>query len=420
MSKHSVLSGNRVHRVALLTPALLPLLLILACGSSNNSTTTSPTNVKNRALISNTYSGALQVVDTQNDTTGMTAQSTNSNGQVIPGTPITIPIATTVTFEVLSPNLATTLVYDPAALSIYFVTNSTETVAGSAGLASAPGMALFSPDNSKVVVPEPNAPVSGSRNGVVQVFDTSTFANVNNYTVAGARYAAISPNGQYLLVFSSNSDSLVMINVTASTVSYVGIPGFAAPVNAFFSSDSNTAYVLSCGPECGSSGPASVSALDIPTQTITATVPVGGASVGLLSGTTLYVAGSPVPPGTTSTYDAVNIGNMTRLTANSVPIGDGFHTTMALASNNKLYIGANSCNNTTTGCLSVVNVSTNTADPPLPPRGAVTSLLPIKNRNVIYVIEGGVLHIYDTTNDSLQNNQLIFTGALYSIVQVDQ
>ena len=50
-----------------------------------------------------------------------------------------------------------------------------------------------------------------------------------------------------------------------------------------------------------------MSELNIPSLTIQATVPVGGASVGYLNGTTLYVAGSPVPPGTTSTYDAVNV-----------------------------------------------------------------------------------------------------------------
>ena len=120
--------------------------------------------------------------------------------------------------------------------------------------------------------------------------------------------------------------------------------------------------MINCGPECGSGNPASVASFDIPSQTITSTVPVGGASVGFLNGTTLYVAGSPVPPGTTSTYDAVNVSNMTRITTNSVAIGDGFHTTMALAPNNKLYIGANSCSNTTTGCLSVVDVGSNTAD----------------------------------------------------------
>ena len=198
------------------------------------------------------------------------------------------------------------------------------------------------------------------------------------------------------------------------------VPGFARPVNAFFSSDSNTAYVINCGLECGSSNPASVTSFDIPSQTIKATVPVGGASVGFLNGTTLYVAGSPVPPGTASTYDAVNVSDMTRVTTNSVAIGDGFHTTMALAQNNKLYIGANSCSNTTTGCLSVVDVGSNAADTPLPPRGAITSLLAIKNRNVMYAVEGGFLHIYNTENNQLQGTQINFTGALYGIVQVDQ
>jgi len=148
-------------------------------------------------------------------------------------------------------------------------------------------------------------------------------------------------------------------------------------------------------------------------------VPVGGASVGLLNGTTLYVAGSPVPTGKTSTYDAVNIASMTRLTANSVPISDGFHTTMALAQNQKLYIGASSCSNTTTGCLSVVNVNNDTADPALPPRGAITALLAITGRNVVYAIEGGYLHIYDSSTDTLQGTQITFVGALYGIVQVD-
>jgi hypothetical protein len=238
--------------------------------------------------------------------------------------------------------------------------------------------------------------------------------------VPSASSIALSPSGQFLLVFGANSDSVFLINLTATTVTPVEITGFARPVNAFFSGDNNTAWVINCGPECGSSNPASVTALDIPSQKITATVPVGGASVGFLNGSTLYVAGSPVPPGTTSTYDAVNVSNMTRITTNSVAIGDGFHTTMALAPNSKLYIGANTCSNTTTGCLSVVDIGSNTADPALPPRGAITALMSVSGRNVIYSIEGGFLHIYDSENDQLQGLQITFTGALFGIVQVDQ
>jgi hypothetical protein len=416
MSNYIVSSGDPVKRIAKLLPALLALLVWSACGGGSTATPTS--GAKNRAFVSNVFSGNLQIVDSQNDTTPLTAQTTNSNGQIIPGQPVTIPVATSVTFEVESPDHTTTLAYDPDTFGVYFIDNSTEAISGNVALASGTGMAAFSSDSSTVYLPEPNNSAF-SPAGAVQVVGVTTLLTTASYPVPSARYLALSPNGQYLLVFADNSDSLFLLNLSASTVAAVAVPGFARPINAFFSADGNTAYVLNCGPECGSSNPASVSSFDIPSSTITATVPVGGASVGYLNGTTLYVAGSPVPPGTTSTYDAVNVSNMTRITANSVAIGDGFHTTMALATNNKLYIGANTCNNTTTGCLSVVDVGTNTADPPLPPRGAITSLMSVANRNVMYAVEGGDLHIYNTTDDQLQNLQIIFTGAVYSVVQVD-
>ncbi len=418
MSNHNVLQGNRLKRVAALLLSSVAVLVISACGGNGTSNNT-PSNVSHRAFITNTYSGNLQVVDTQNDTSPLTAETTNSAGQVVPGVPVTITVATSLTFAVLSPDKATTLTYDPTTLTLYFVDNSTEATSGSVTVPSYTGMALFSPDSSTVYVPTPTALVTGARPGAVGVINVANSATTASYAIPSARYIALSPSGQYLLVFADNSDNVYLINLSNSPVTTTTIPGFAAPVNAFFSSDSNTAYVLNCGPECGSSGAASVSELNIPSQTIQATVPVGGASVGYLNSSTLYVAGSPVPPGTTSTFDAVDVSNMTRLTANSVPIGDGYHWLMAL-NNNKLYIGAKTCANVTHGCLSVVNVSNNTPDPPFPPNGAVTGLLSVPNRNVMYVIQGGFVNIYGTDTDTLQGTQLSFTGALFGIVQVDQ
>ena len=420
MSNHTLSAGNRVKRFAVLILASTALLILPACGGGNGTSTTT-SNLQHRAFISNVYSGNLQIVDTQNDTTALTAQSTNSAGQVVPGVPVTISVSTSATFEQVSPDRTKTLVYDPNSETIYFVTNSSETVGGDIPLGYTTQMALFSTNNASIYVPIPSLNITGApRLGGVEVIDDTNFNVTAAYYIASARYVALSPTGQYLLVFADNSDSVFLLNLTATTVTPVEIPGFAAPVNAFFTSDGNTAYVLNCGPECGSSGPASVTQLNIPTQTLGATVTVGGASVGLLNGTTLYVAGSPVPPGTASTYDAVNVSNMTRITTTSVNISDGFHTTMALAPNNKLYIGANTCSNTVTGCLSVVDVGTNTADAPLPPRGAITSLLSVAGRNVIYAIEGGYVNIYNTDTNTLQGTQLTFTGALFGIVQVDQ
>ncbi len=418
MRNHHVSLGHRSKRLAAVLPAIVVVLTLVACGSSNPNTT--PTsNAKNRAFISNAYTGNLQIVDTQNDTTPLTASSYDQNGNLVQGQPVTITVTNTATFEAESPDHTVTAVYDPTTFTIWFVTNSTETTAGDVPLSSSTGMFLFSPDSATMYAPEPNLPVTNKHPGGVEVVTRSSATITASYAVPSASKIALSPSGQYLLVFADNSDSVFLINLMATTVTPVEITGFARPVNAFFSSDNNTAWVINCGPECGSSNPASVAALDIPKQKITSTVPVGGASVGYLNSSTLYVAGSPVPPGTTSTYDAVNVSNMTRITANSVAIGDGFHTSMALAPNNKLYIGASTCSNTVTGCLSVVDVSSNTADSALPPRGAITSLMSVSGRNVIYAIEGGYLHIYDSENDQLQPTQITFTGALFGIVQVD-
>jgi hypothetical protein len=230
---------------------------------------------------------------------------------------------------------------------------------------------------------------------------------------------AISPDGKTLLVFGLNSDTMYLIDLTQTTPTAVAIPGFARPVNAFISSDNSTAYVLNCGPECGSTaGPPSVMRFDLATQTITATVPVAGASVGLLQGSNLYVAG--YPGGGNGTLDLVNISNMTRTTASPVAIGDGNHTTMSVSNNNKLYIGALSCMNSTVGCLSIVDLGKMTLDTISQPLGAVTGLQSIPGRNTMYTIQGGALYIYDTTTGQLQSTQISFRGALYSVLQIDQ
>src|SRR5271165_2536073 len=416
---HHDVRGTRLKRVAVLVLSLIFVLILVYCGGSSN-TNTPPSKVQHRALLTNTYSGNLQIMDTQNDTTPLTATTTSSTGQIIPGVPVTITAGTSVTWEVLSADRSKTMVYDQNAVELIFIANSTETISTSVLLGGAANMALFSPDGNTAYAPVRNVPISGGRSGGIQVVDVVNADVSATYAVPSASYAALSPSGQYLLVFADNSDSVFLIDLKATTIAAVEIPGFSRPVNAFFSSDSSTAYVINCGWECGDAAPgqASVAQLNIPTKTIQATVPVGGASVGLLNGTTLYVAGTSYTLG--PTYDSVNVATMTLNTASSVPITDGLHTTMALSMNNKLYIGAVTCINTTYGCLSVVNVSSNVADPGLPPKGAVTGMVAISNRNVVYVIEGGYQIIYDTTTDVPQSTQVIFHGALSDIVQVDQ
>ncbi len=419
-----------MKRAVLLLGTLVPLLIIASCSSSNNSVTgpngnvtvNAPSKLKNRAFITNQFSGNIQIMDSQTDTTAyytVTNNNTGNTGPGITGTAVSIPVANSLTFAVLSPDDLETLVYDPLVNTLTFVTNSSEAPNGVVNLSSAAGMALYSPDSKYIYVPEPNVTFANSPPGGVQVISTASGQIIGTFAVPSATYVAISPDGNTLLVFANNADTMWIVTPTASAPTVTAVSGFARPVNAFISSDNNTAYVLNCGPECGSSaGPPSVMKFDIPSRTITSTVAVGGARVGLLKSNNLYVAG--YPGGSTGTFDIVDISAMTRTTTNSVIIGDGTHTKMAVSNNNMLYIGASTCINVTNGCLSIVDLGTNQAAPPGPPRGPVTGMQSIPNRNTMYVIEGSVLDIYDTTTGQLQSSQLAFRGALSDVVQVDQ
>ena len=419
-----------MKRAVLSLGTCVSLFFIVSCGSNNNSVTgpngnatvNAPSQLKNRAFITNQYSGNIQIVDSQTDQTAfytVTNNNTGITGPGVTGTAVNITVGGSLTFELLSPDNLETLAYDPTTFTLTFITNASETTNGAVNLANWADMAIYSPDSTKVYAPVPNAPITNSRPGGVQVIDTSTAAISSTYPVPGAHGVAISPNGNTLLVFALNSDSMYLIDLTQTAPTAVAIPGFARPVNAFISSDNSTAYVLNCGPECGSTaGPPSVMRFDIATQTITATIPVAGASVGLLKGNNLFVAG--YPGGSNGSLDVVDINSMTRTTANPVAIGDGKHTTMAVSNNNKLYIGALSCANTTVGCLSIVDLGKMTLDTVGQPLGAVTGLQSIPNRNTMYTVQGGVLYIYDTTTGQLQSTQISFRGALYAVLQVDQ
>lgn len=419
-----------MKRAVLLLVSSAALLVLVSCGGSGNSVTgpngnatlNAPSKLQNRAFITNQYSGNIQIVDSQNDTTAYYTVTNNNTGNTTPGgspaSAVNIVVGSSLTWEVLSPDDLETLVYDPLSNTLTFITNASESMNGSVNLAGWASMAVYSPDSKNVYVPVPAAPITNSRPGAVQIISTASGTVSATIPVPSAQFAAISPNGNTLLVFAANSDTMYLLNVSSTSPSGVAIPGFSRPVNAFFSSDSNTAYILNCGPECGSTaGPPSVMKFDVPSQTITARVPVGGASVGLLKNTTLYVAG--YPGGSTGTFDVVDVGSMTRSTPNPIVIGDGNHTTMAISNNNKMYIGAVTCANVTVGCLSIVDLGKVAADPQPTPLGVVTGMQSIPSRNVMYVIQGGVLNIYDTTTGQLQSTQIAFRGALYGVVQVD-
>jgi hypothetical protein len=218
----------------------------------------------------------------------------------------------------------------------------------------------------------------------------------------------------------------------------VAVAGFDHPVAAFFSSDDSTAYVVNCGAECGGSQ-ASVQPLDLTTTPPTpgTPVPVPAASVAMVDGTTMYLAGTPVPasPCTGQTTAATTCGlltvfdltSMTVTNSADIVITDGYHNHLALGANGQLFVGARTCTEITAvnagdevrGCLSIYNTQTGTVVIP-PANGEVTGIQPIAKRSVVYVVQNGSLGIYDTTTDKLQTLQITnLVGRFVDVKAVD-
>lgn len=355
----------------------------------------------------------------------------------------------------LSPNLKFTLIYSSAGNSVTVVDNSTEAVATASGSTSTlPPFALAGPTESIAVSPfstsayaaVPTAPVSGQDPGAVEVLNLQSGGIEASIPVPGAHFVICSPDGNHVLVFSDNSDTVTVINtiqIGTATDPRSYITGFDRPVWGIFTNNAS-AYVFNCGAQCGGKS-AGVSVLSVGSSTSASTTPVTAATYGLLSGSTLYVAGTapPNPPGTDTCVGtktaATTCGTLSVVDANSMTvtrtavITDGYHDRMQISQNGQLYIGSHSCTNISIlggevrGCLSIYN--TNSAGVVIPQNnGDVTGIQQITSRDIVYVVQNGGLQIYDTDTNQLQvipndtqnnNGQVDIVGQLYDVKLVN-
>ena len=274
------------------------------------------------------------------------------------------------------------------------------------------------------------------------------------------QFLTMGNTGTRILAFSdSQGADSVADTIAVITPSSVGtqypvvtfVPGFDHPVAAFFNSDDTSAYVLNCGAECGGQQ-ASIQTLDLTTDTAgpagvvctpggnpscIGTLDLTAGSVALVNGSTMYIAGtppfiggSPQQPCTGETTAAQSCGLLTILdlstmsVTNTAPIiiTDGYHNRIALGPNGQLFIGARTCTEIVPpipppagaevrGCLSIYNTLTSTVGSVQPggvaipnQNGDVTGIQPIARRQVVYVVQGGSLSIYDATIDALEYN----------------
>jgi len=300
---------------------------------------------------------------------------------------------------------------------------------------------------------------------------------------------ALSPGSQSVLFFADNSsknsnDLFQVVGIGQNSVYdcdqqiLLKNASYDKPINALYSSDGTSAFIMNCGPECGGNT-ASVTILstadllnaasaaytgktgcNIPapntvapaTLTPTATINVPGGVTDLLqAGSTLFVTGQQLLSdgyfaGTLTIIDLV-----TDQVTGTYTIGDGFHFRMRLGNNNTLWIGAKSCESGEQsatggimGCITMVPLTQNGPDstytasdssiviePAHGDAGGIAPITPFRpassnepvTYNKTYTVEGtgsAGIYIYSTVDGSeISNYYAQVTGTPMDIAFID-
>ena len=430
------------NRILVLLVGLWAGLNLISCGSTKSGP---PSGLKQRVLASQGVStttafGGLWFVNGQNDTIARVSPLGAGNS---PG------------LMVLSPSRNVVFSFDANANTVYANDTVKETAIGHVGLPGPTTSMVVPTADPTVYAAVPTATVNGfTFQGAVDSMNFTT-GSLLTIAVPNAQNVFSNSNGTQLLAFSADSDTVWVLSPGAAAppvdtncvTNFPNAPppnpvctmvldsGFSRPVFAIV--NGSTAYILNCGFQCGGTingqpAQASVAIFDLGSLTITQTIPVDAATMGFLSGSTLYVAGTPVTPGSPSNnlcpssqntaatncgiLDIVDLGSMQ--VTSSAFITDGFHDRMDMTANGQLFIGSYLCTNIgnvnnpngeVRGCLSIYHTADGSVVIP-PDNGDVTGLQGFTTRNVEYVAEGGQLRVYDTTKDILLINDFLPQG----------
>jgi hypothetical protein len=422
-------------------------ILLAGCGSSSSSTTTGTgstgplTGIKKRVLVSNVTpaGGDVMIVDAQKNIFAVKTIAATQPSKMVTAK-------------------GQTVILNSGTPQVTVFANSTEVVTGSVTMQGQPFDVAISPDGSTGYAAIKNV-------GVVEVVNTTGATLGATMTVPSVARLVEGTNGHKMLAFADNPQGLASPNTNAffvidtgtNTVAAVTMPAGSQPFTAVFDptdATDTTAFILNCGAECGGTAAASVVKVNFGGSTPTFTAVTGpanaftasaiaGATVGTLSGSKLFVAGTlPNPPGGACPSNLPNCGTVQvidtgTLTAGApIPITDGVHLVMAITSNNRLYVGAAGCTvgpvsaqNTLRGCLSIFDTGSGSSstNPAVPSESSlrqnfdVTGLQPISGENTIYVVQGGQLDIFDITTGlpSTSITQLDVVGKALDALQID-
>jgi hypothetical protein len=445
--------GIRLKRV--LTGVLVALsgVFLLSCGGYS-STTNPPSGLKFRVFVSQDVtataaSPGLIIVNAQLD---QLAPISGISAGPSPGL-MAVPA-----------NNQLTMVFNASDNEVNVISNAKETSNGKVILPSSTQSMAVTSDATLGFAAVPEAPVAGLAPGEVELINLSTTAleaPVPNCAVlsapisnclSGARYLVLSPDNTHLLVFGDNATTFVVVTLTniGTTsapnwmVSGTALPTAGPssqldhPVWAVFSQDGATAYILSCGAECGGTT-ASITPLSFGANNSAcqrnclgaSTVLPGGASYAATFGSTVYVAGSVAclatgaDPTSCGKLSILNTAGTAVQLVKTATITDGYHNRMAVTSDNQVFIGAQGCTNVSTsggrrGCLSLYNssngnvvIGTDTGD--------VTGIQPLSGRPQVYVVENGEIRNWSTLTDTLAppQQQMDIVGQAIDVKLVD-
>ncbi|MGD0972919.1 MAG: hypothetical protein ABR866_02445 [Candidatus Korobacteraceae bacterium] len=397
--------------------------------TTTTTTTSAPSGIAHRVFVSNKFAGVLNIVNA--DTDLLSTHSVSVGG---------LP-----TFMLQTSDLTVEVVYDSANNILEFVDNTTEAVTSpTLTLAGAINSAALIPGATAAYAAVPTAFATDSNgNSVTGAVYRADFSSGGFLSVGiqGVRFISMDHNAVNMLAFSQYCDTVTLVTssagaLTSNTGTLKGtvLPSgatnctttsFSRPVAAVFSSDDTTAYVLSSGPVNGGTQ-AMVTVLDM-TQSppaVLKTIPVSGANVGLLQGTQLYVAGAQFAPCTSDATQTCQqavltvIDTSTNTVTGSVPFGQSAPNLVPgvlTFDGTNLWIGSTGCQIPAgaPGCLSLYFPASGQAVTNVLP-GVLTDqtddvtgmvwLQPFNKREIMYVIEGGELLIYDNSFNLLTQN----------------
>jgi hypothetical protein len=412
------------------------IVTISTTGTATTTTSSTPSGIKHRVFVSNKFSGVLNIVDADSDVLSLTHL-------------VSLGVGSLPTFMLQTSDQTAEAVYDSSSNSFWLISNATEALVANrplAGPLTTAASAAVIPGGNAIYAAVPTATLSTAPTVPGAVY-RADFAAGGYLSVAiqGARFLSMDHNAVNMLVFSKDCDTVTLVNsstgfltsntgtltstvLPSGTASCGATTSFSRPVAAVFSADDSTAYVLSSGPVNGGTQPM-VTVLDMTQKppAVVKTLNVGGANVGLLQGTKLYVAGAATQACSSDATQTCQqgvltvIGTITNTVTNSVAFGQDAPSLMPgvlTFDGTNLWIGSTGCQVSAgaPSCLSMylpasgqvltnsvpcVTGSGSTCTVLTPPTGddvtGMVWLQPLNGRNIMYVIEGGELLLYDNT-----------------------